>query len=130
MRIPTLVIALICSTIACETDDAGEAPTIESASFDASAVRVGEQSMMSGIVEFTDADGDVESVELEIGPPSGAPLGLSTPAVGASGMTAGSLQVVVSLIAPTAGRYGVVVRLHDAEGHASPPYESEFTLDD
>lgn len=102
-----------------EDDDHGTAPTLESISLTPDHVAVGVQATVMGSVAFTDPDGDIENIELDLASPDGTHSSMEVEVSGADGIAEGTVAFTVSLILPAAGSYPIAAQLIDAEGNAS-----------
>lgn len=109
-------------------EDGGTAPSLESLTLSAEDATIGSTSTIQGMLTFTDADGDLESAEIDVTDPGGNTSSVSTPITGVSGTREGTVVVQLSLVPPEAGTYEARVILHDAEGNASEPETATFEV--
>jgi hypothetical protein len=113
-----LSIAMVCSACADE-HDSGTAPTIASVSLMPDHVAVGVQVMVGGSVEFSDPEGDVETIELDLGSPDGMHDAMEVDVSNAHGVEQGTVAFTMVLMLPAAGSYSILTQLVDGEGNFS-----------
>lgn len=105
---------------ACDDGPEGTAPSISELSYAPDQAPVASPFQVTGQLDFTDPDGDLAAIVFQITAPDGT---LSAPSrsklSGTDGLTAASLQITFTAIAPTAGDYDFEVWLEDAAGHTS-----------
>jgi len=78
------------------------------------------ETLFTGSVSFSDADGDLSSTTLTIVDSNGAIVSTTTtPIQGGSGQTVGTIQGTVNALLPVADNYTVEVYVTDAQGHQS-----------
>jgi hypothetical protein len=102
-----------------EDDDHGTAPSLASISLNPDHVAIGVQAMVTGTLAFTDPDGDVETIELDLGSPDGTHSAMEVEVSGADGVAEGTVAFSVIVKLPAAGSYPIAAQLIDAEGNAS-----------
>jgi len=115
--LPTALAAL--ALLACD-DAPGAAPSISELSYAPHEAPVASPFQVTGQLDFTDPDGDLAAIVFQITAPDGT---LSAPSRstlrGTDGLTAASLQITFTAIAPAAGDYDFDVWVEDAAGHTS-----------
>ncbi len=119
---PTIAVAVLTAALlsACsEDDDHGTAPTLGSIALMPDHVAIGAQAMVTGTVAFTDPDGDVENLELDIASPGGMHSAMEVEVTGTDGVAEGTINFTVVVMLPAAGSYPIAAQLIDAEGNAS-----------
>jgi hypothetical protein len=123
-----LVFPLMLLTVGCDEDDTGESPTIENLVLPAEGLVVGMQATLSGSVDFSDPDGDVDQIELTLTPPTVASVTTAADVIGADGQTTGQTAIALAVLPPEAGEYALSVIILDAEGNESNSLETTFTV--
>jgi hypothetical protein len=113
------LLATLLSSCAEDDDDHGTAPTLGSISLMPDHVAIGVQAMVAGTLAFTDLDGDVEDIELDLAAPDGTHSAMEVELTGADGVTEGTVGFTVVVMLPAAGSYPIAAQLIDAEGNAS-----------
>jgi hypothetical protein len=105
---------------ACDDAPDGAAPSISELSYAPDEAPVASPFQVTGQLDFTDPDGDLVAIVFQITAPDGTPSAPSRSKLsGTDGLTAASLQITFTAIAPAAGDYGFEVWLEDAAGHTS-----------
>jgi hypothetical protein len=126
---PSLALILFTALAAgCGNEDT-EAPTIDMLSLQADTLTVGSQSDIMGSLNFEDPDGDVESLEIELTPPTIAPQTLAVDLTGSDDQTEGLAQFVITVVPPEAGEYEVTVTVIDSAGNRSNALVSALTAE-
>ena len=116
-RASLLAIAML--SACADEDDSGGAPTIVSVSLTPDHVAVGAQAMVSGTVPFTDPDGDVENIEIDLATPDGMHSSMEVEVSDVDGVVEGTVLFTVTLMLPAAGSYPISVQLVDTQGNFS-----------
>ncbi len=121
-----------CSSGGGDSSIAGTAPSISSLTIDPSQVYVGDgggQADVSGSFYFTDPDGDLSTVTLNIFDASDQLITSNVaPISGASGLTSGIIQGTVTVTTAIAGEYKVKIYVTDSSGNNSNILETIFTV--
>ena len=101
----------------------GEAPTISALDYAPKEAMVGSKTVLVGSLTIEDADADIAELAIEVTPPgSSTPIAYPpTPVPATQRRASGTLDLVVSFVAPVAGDYAFVLRAVDAKGHESNP---------
>jgi hypothetical protein len=120
-----LVSAIAVAACDDDSDDHGTAPTLESLTVTPELVPAGGQTTLSGTVRFTDPDGDVESLELDLGSPDGAHSSMEIDVANAAGLEMGEVAFTAIVMLPGAGSYPLGAQLVDAEGNVSNTKSTE-----
>lgn len=108
----------------------GTAPVISDITFSPDKAVVGTQVTITGSVKFTDPDGDVDSLHVEIKLPGGSSQSIPSVQVqGAGGVTQSQAAFAIILLPPAAGEYVLSVWLADAAGSASNKLEATVTAE-
>jgi len=98
----------------------GTAPVISDLAYSPDKAAVGTQTTINGTIKFTDAEGDVDKIGIELKLPDGTTQTLPSSAVqGAAGIKAGQAAFIIVLMPPTAGQYTFEIWLADTAGNAS-----------
>lgn len=118
-RMKAVVLAVLVGSGCAEDDDSGSAPTIASVTLMPDHVAVGMQVMVGGTVAFSDPDGDVENIELDLGSPDGMHSAMEVEVSGADGVEQGTVAFTVTLMLPAAGNYAILTQLVDTQGNFS-----------
>lgn len=105
----------------------GTAPEISSLSVAPPTVAIGALETVTAAYDFVDLDGDAFETIIVLRGPDGAEVSMTTPVVGAAGLVSGRVTLQMSIQAPSAGTFTVVVFLRDAEGNDSAPLEAQLT---
>ena len=116
---------LLCIALtACASDDS-TAPTISNLTFSPSSLPVGQQTTVSGNFGFTDPDGDLDQLGVEVTLPDQSKQSLPmTDLQNVGTMTDGSIAWALIIAPPAAGTYGMSLWITDADGHASNHLEA------
>jgi hypothetical protein len=113
---------LLCSCLAlaaCTSDDS-TAPKISSLTFSPSSLPVGQQSTISGTLAFTDPDGDLDQLGVEITLPDQSKQALPmTDLQNVGTMTEGTIGWALLIAPPAAGTYHMSLWITDVDGNAS-----------
>lgn len=86
--------------------DDGEAPEIDNLRLEPAEIEVGVVATVNAFFDFTDPDGDLESVEVTL-TVGGQDQTLETQLMGASGVKQGPAQIIMQLMAQAEGDVGV-----------------------
>ena len=123
MRTALLVCSCL-SLVACASDD-GTAPTISNLTFSPSSLPVGQQTTISGTLAFSDPDGDLDQLGVEITLPDQSVQALPlTDLQNVGTMTDGSIAWALIVAPPSAGSYKMSLWITDIDGHASNRLEA------
>jgi len=121
---------LLCSClslVACTSDDSA-APKISNLTFSPSSLPVGQQSTISGTVGFSDPDGDLDQLGVEVTLPDQSKQTLPMSDLQNVGtMTDGSIAWALIIVPPSAGTYHLSLWITDAGGNASNHLEASAT---
>ena len=121
---------LLCSCLslaACTTDDS-TAPTISNLTYSPSSLPVGQQSTISGMLAFSDPDGDLDQLAIEVTLPDQSKQTLPmTDLQNVGTMTDGQIGWALIIVPPAAGAYHMSLWITDAEGNASNHLEANAT---
>lgn len=119
-RRPVLTLALLAglcllpSACAEEDEATGTAPVIDTLALMPQQVTVNETATLSGGFNFTDPDGDIDTVRYFVASPDGQSTSVQELVVDTAGLQAGMLQLALTLQLPAAGTYTVNVAAVDA----------------
>jgi hypothetical protein len=121
---------LLCSClslIACADDDT-TAPTISNLTASPATLPVGTQTTVSGTVTFSDPDGDLEQLGVEVTLPDQSKQTLPmTNLQNVGTMTDGTIAWALIVVPPAAGPYKMSLWITDADGHTSNHLEASAT---
>jgi hypothetical protein len=119
-----LLLSSCLSLVACASDDT-TAPTISNLTFSPTALPVGQQTTVSGTVAFSDPDGDLDQLGVEVTLPDQTKQALPmTDLQNIGTMTDGSIAWALIIVPPTGGTYRMSLWITDADGHASNRLEA------
>lgn len=119
-----LLLSSCLSLVACASDDT-TAPTISNLTFSPTALPVGQQTTVSGTVTFTDPDGDLDQLGVEVTLPDQTKQALPmTDLQNVGTMTDGSIAWALIIVPPTGGTYRMSLWITDVDGHASNHLEA------
>ncbi len=122
-----LLLCTCLALVACTSDD-GTAPTISNLTFAPAALPVGQQTTVSGTLAFSDPDGDLDQLGVEVTLPDQSKQTLPmTDLQNVGTMTDGSVAWALIIAPPTAGAYRMSLWITDADGHASNHLEASAT---
>ena len=127
-RIMTALMVLTFITIlsGCDdNEDHGSAPIISALIISPQIIPVGEQSPINGSVTFSDDDGDVAELMIDLDGTEMEPVVIN----GAEGMTDGTVNFTLLVPAPAARAYDVDFRIIDDEGNESNQLSDSFTAE-
>lgn len=111
---------LLCTTLAACASDDTTAPTISNLTFSPASLPVGQQTTVSGTVAFTDPDGDLDQLGVEVTLPDQTKQTLPMTDVQNVGtMTEGTLSWALIIAPPSAGTYRISIWITDADKHES-----------
>ncbi|MEO1273535.1 MAG: hypothetical protein AAFX99_36075 [Myxococcota bacterium] len=113
---------LLLGATACgdEDEDSTTAPTISNLSYSPDTIAVGTSVNIDLGFDFSDPEADVERFAIDMTGPSGVVIpAITGPVTGASGLSAGSLRVLLALNAPVAGSYAFTLVVEDSAGNTS-----------
>ena len=112
---------LLCLALAaCASDDDTAAPTISNLTASPSSLPVGQQTTVSGTVMFSDPDGDLDQLGVEVTLPDQSKQALPmTDLQNVGTMTEGTIAWALIVVPPSAGRYDMKIWVTDAEGDPS-----------
>jgi hypothetical protein len=114
-----LLLCSCLSLVACASDDT-TAPTISNLTFSPTALPVGQQTTVSGTVAFSDPDGDLDQLGVEVTLPDQSKQSLPmTDLQNVGTMTDGTIAWALIIAPPAAGTYRMSLWITDADGHAS-----------
>ena len=126
MRTSLLLIASL--LVAC-TDESGSAPEISDLTFSPTTLAVGQQSTVSGQLQFSDPDGDPAQLGFEVILPDQSLTTLPMANLqGVSSATEGPVGWAVIIAPPATGTYRFFVWIRDSEGHDSNKLEGAVTV--
>ncbi len=121
---------LLCSCLAmaaCTSDDT-TAPAISNLTFSPNSLPVGAQTTISGNMTFSDPDGDLDQLGVEIELPDQSKQLLPMSDVQNVGtMTEGTLAWALIVAPPAAGTYRLSLWLTDVDGHESNHLDAVVT---
>jgi hypothetical protein len=104
---------------ACTSDDSS-APTISNLTFSPSSLSVGQQTTVSGTLAFSDPDGDLDQIGVEVTLPDQTKQTVPmTNVQNVGAMTEGTLSWAVIITPPAAGTYRLSLWITDAVEHES-----------
>lgn len=127
-RFAFVLVLAAAAVSACSHGSHGTAPTIDMLSLDPATAKVGAQTTITATVHFTDPDGDIDTVDVEIEPPSAQATTMSADIVGADGETDGKAEFLLTVVPPEAGDYGVRITVVDTQGNRSNELDATFTV--
>jgi hypothetical protein len=126
MRTPLLLCSCL-SLVACASDDTTP-PTISNLTFSPSTLPVGVQTTISGTIAFSDPDGDLDQLGVELTLPDQSKQMLPlTDLQNVGTMTEGSIAWALIAAPPAAGAYRMSLWITDVDGHASNRLEATAT---
>jgi hypothetical protein len=115
-----LLLSSLLSLAACGSDDDGTAPAISNLAFTPTTLTAGLQTTLNGTLAFTDPDGDLADLGVELTLPDQSKQSLPmTPLQNVGTMTSGTIAWALIVTPPTAGTYQLELWIVDAEDHAS-----------
>lgn len=116
----TAILMSTCLLAACASDDNGTAPTISNLTLSPSTLPVGQQTTINGSLGFSDPDGDLVDLGVELTLPDQSKQTLPMTALQNVGtMTNGSIAWALIVVPPTAGTYRLALWIVDANGNES-----------
>jgi hypothetical protein len=123
MRRPTVALALALAVgclllTACGSDNNGFPPSIANLSYSPTSGTVGQTITITGTFSFTDREGDVDTFGGAVSGPGGTAT-LSPQSAGVSGLTEGTVQFALVIVAQAAGTYQFQLWLVDKPGNRS-----------
>ena len=119
-----LLLCSCLSLVACASDDT-TAPTISNLTFSPTALPVGQQTTVSGTVAFSDPDGDLDQLGVEVTLPDQTKQALPmTDLQNVGTMTDGSIAWALIIVPPTGGTYHMSLWITDRDGHTSNHLEA------
>ena len=122
-----LASALLLSFTAC-ADDAGTAPTISSLVYNPNTVARGQQSTVTGSILFSDDDGDLAKLGVEVTLPDATKQTLpSTDLQGVGDMTEGTIGFQMIFVPPASGTYRFSMFIVDDANNESNRLEGMLT---
>lgn len=114
------LLSLFVACAACSTDDPGHAPSISMLAYGPMAVSVGQQTAITGTLEFVDDDADVATLGIELTLPGGSRQALPLVDIEhAPGQTTDTVSFSLLLVPPRAGEYAFDLWLVDLAGQES-----------
>jgi hypothetical protein len=123
----TTILLASCLALAACTDDP-TAPTISNMTYSPTSLPVGVQTTITGNVKFTDPDGDLDQLAVEITLPNQSKQMLPMVDLQSVGsMTDGSFAWAMIVVPPTAGTYDMSLWVVDASGLESNKLEGSAT---
>lgn len=116
---------LLCLALtACASDDS-TAPTISNLTFSPSSLPVGQQTTVSGNFGFTDPDGDLDQLGVEVTLPDQSKQSLPMTDLQQVGtMTDGTIAWALIIAPPSAGTYHLSLWITDGDGNTSNHLEA------
>jgi hypothetical protein len=129
MKRVLLVLALL-GLFGCESDDdaaPGTAPTISDMKMTPTTIAVGKQESVTIDFAFTDPDGDVSAMNIDVETADGQKLSVTPAVQGVGGAKTGKGKVLLALIAPAAGETTVRIEAVDAAGNTSNALTDKLT---
>ncbi len=115
-----LVLAFAPVVAACDSGDEGTAPVISNLAINPVTLTTGQQSTVTGSLNFEDPEAGVVQFGIDVILPGGALQSLPLSDVqGSTGLTAGTVSIAVLLIPPHVGSYRFDIWLVDDAGHES-----------
>ena len=124
MRTAILLSALLFT--AC-TDDS-TAPAISDLTFSPSSLPVGQQTTISGTIKFSDPDGDLDQLGVEVTLPDQSKQTLPmTDLQNVGTMTDGTIGWALIMAPPQAGTYHMALWITDADGNKSNHLDASAT---
>jgi hypothetical protein len=120
---------LLCLALAaCASDDDTAAPMISNLTASPNSLPVGQQTTVSGTVMFSDPDGDLDQLGVEVTLPDQSKQALPmTDLQNVGTMTDGSIAWALIIAPPSAGTYRMALWITDADGHDSNRLEASAT---
>lgn len=113
-------LAALLALVACDDTGDTDAPSISNLRYSPDEAPIAAPFQVTGQLDFTDPDGDLAAIAFQITAPDGTASAPSRSELsGVDGLTAASLQITFTAIAPVAGDYDFEVWLEDTAGHAS-----------
>jgi hypothetical protein len=123
----TLLLLSSCLAIAACSDD-GNAPTISNLTATPASVPVGQQSTVSGTMGFSDPDGDLDQLGVEVTLPDQSKQTLPMSDLQNVGtMTEGTLGWALFITPPAAGTYRLSLWITDIDGKQSNHLDATVT---
>lgn len=110
-------------------DGGGTAPTTANLTVQQSTVPVGTQTNVNGSMDFTDPDGDVKQLLIDLTADGQTTSLPPTPVNGAAGITMGSVPFILAIIPQKAGTIEVSLTLEDAAGNRAAPLKTTLTAE-
>ncbi|HEY5924658.1 MAG TPA: hypothetical protein VIV11_23425 [Kofleriaceae bacterium] len=115
----TLLLCSCLALVACTTDD-NTAPTISNLAYSPMTMPVGTQTTITGSLNFSDPDGDLDQLAVEITLPDASKQTLPmTDLQNVGSMTEGTIAWALIVVPPAAGRYDMKIWITDIEGEPS-----------
>lgn len=110
----------------------GTAPTITSLFYDPSSAQLdsgGGAAIVTGTVDFTDPEGDISGITIEVFTSTGQKLSATSTAIeGVAGMTSGSILGSLIISTTAAGNYTFEIFVADATGRISNRLSGTFSV--
>jgi hypothetical protein len=119
---------LLCALLAACTSDDSSAPTISNLTLSPSSLPVGQQTTVGGTITFSDPDGDLDQLGVEVTLPDQSKQTLPMTDVQNVGtMTEGTLSWALIIAPPSAGTYHMSLWITDADAHESNHLDATVT---
>ena len=119
---------LLCLALAACTSDDGTAPAIANLTFSPNALPVGQQTTINGNFTFTDPDGDLDQLGVELTLPDQSKQSLPmTDLQNVGTMTDGTIAWALIVAPPAAGTYHLSLWITDSDGNKSNHLEANAT---
>jgi hypothetical protein len=124
----TIILLASCLALAACTSDDSAAPTISDMTYSPMSMTVGVQTTISGTIKFTDPDGDLDQLAVEITlPDQSKSMVPMSDLQNVGSMTSGTIAWALIAVPPTAGTYRMSLWITDADGNLSNKLEGSAT---
>jgi hypothetical protein len=124
----TAILLASCLALAACTSDDSTGPTISNLTMSPTSFTVGMQTTINGSVKFTDPDGDLDQLAVEVTLPNQTKQMLPmTDLQNVGTMTDGTIAWALIFVPPSAGTYQMSLWVTDADGHLSNKLEGSGT---
>jgi hypothetical protein len=122
-----LLLCSCLSLVACTSDDTS-APSISNLTFSPNALPVGQQTNVTGTITFSDPDGDLDQLGVEVTLPDQSKQSLPmTKLQNVGAMTDGTIAWTLIIAPPKPGAYRMSLWITDIDGHDSNRLEASAT---